>query len=109
MIVPRRTGALTAATLLRALGQRRHGQCDMLNGACFALQHTVEHRTQLIQHVLANRRLKMAVLRFNRKIAYHDFEGITVHPDEGKRILASTGDKHLNYLNRFWKNAWQTR
>lgn len=32
------------------------------------------------------------------KIAYHDFEGITVHSDEGARILASAGDKPLLLL-----------
>lgn len=32
------------------------------------------------------------------KIAYHDFEGITVHPDEGERILASAGDKPVLLL-----------
>jgi ribulose-5-phosphate 4-epimerase/fuculose-1-phosphate aldolase len=32
------------------------------------------------------------------KIAYHDFEGITVHLDEGKRILASAGDKPVLLL-----------
>lgn len=32
------------------------------------------------------------------KIAYHDFEGITVHLDEGRRILASAGDKPVLLL-----------
>ena len=32
------------------------------------------------------------------KIAYHDFEGITVHHEEGKRILASAGDKPVLLL-----------
>ncbi|MFA6311401.1 MAG: class II aldolase/adducin family protein [Sterolibacterium sp.] len=32
------------------------------------------------------------------RIAYHDFEGITVHRDEGVRILASAGDKPLLLL-----------
>lgn len=32
------------------------------------------------------------------KVAYHDFEGITVHLDEGKRILDSAGDKPLLML-----------
>jgi len=31
-------------------------------------------------------------------VAYHDFEGITVHADEGARILASMGDKRLLIL-----------
>ena len=32
------------------------------------------------------------------KVAYHEFEGITVHLDEGKRILASAGDKPVLLL-----------
>jgi ribulose-5-phosphate 4-epimerase/fuculose-1-phosphate aldolase len=32
------------------------------------------------------------------KVAYHDFEGITVHLDEGQRILASAGDKPVLLL-----------
>lgn len=31
-------------------------------------------------------------------VAYHDFEGITVHADEGARILDSMGDKRLLIL-----------
>lgn len=32
------------------------------------------------------------------KVAYHEFEGITVHPEEGARILASVGDKPVLLL-----------
>jgi len=32
------------------------------------------------------------------KVAYHEFEGITVHLDEGRRILASAGDKPVLLL-----------
>nr|WP_316641817.1 class II aldolase/adducin family protein [uncultured Roseateles sp.] len=32
------------------------------------------------------------------KVAYHDFEGITVHLEEGQRILASAGDKPVLLL-----------
>ena len=32
------------------------------------------------------------------KIAYHDFEGITVHADEGERILKSAGEKQVLFL-----------
>lgn len=31
-------------------------------------------------------------------VAYHDFEGITVHSDEGERILSSAGDKKVLLL-----------
>jgi len=32
------------------------------------------------------------------KVAYHDFEGITIHLDEGRRILASAGGKPVLLL-----------
>ena len=32
------------------------------------------------------------------KLAYHDFEGITVHPEEGERILASAGGRPVLLL-----------
>ncbi len=32
------------------------------------------------------------------QVAYHDFEGITIHADEGARILASAGDKPVLLL-----------
>jgi ribulose-5-phosphate 4-epimerase/fuculose-1-phosphate aldolase len=32
------------------------------------------------------------------QVAYHEFEGITVHADEGARILASAGDKRVLLL-----------
>ena len=31
-------------------------------------------------------------------VAYHDFEGITVHDDEGPRLVRSLGDKHILIL-----------
>ena len=31
-------------------------------------------------------------------VAYHDFEGITVHDDEGPRLVASLADKHILIL-----------
>jgi ribulose-5-phosphate 4-epimerase/fuculose-1-phosphate aldolase len=35
---------------------------------------------------------------FAGQIAYHDFEGVTIHPDEGPRFLASLGDKRIMIL-----------
>jgi ribulose-5-phosphate 4-epimerase/fuculose-1-phosphate aldolase len=32
------------------------------------------------------------------RVAYHDFEGITVRPEEGARLVAALGDKHLLIL-----------
>ena len=40
------------------------------------------------------------------KLAYHDFEGITVHADEGPRLLASIGDKPAVILRNHGLLAW---
>lgn len=35
---------------------------------------------------------------FTGRIAYHDFEGITIRPEEGERLLAHLGDKRVMLL-----------
>jgi ribulose-5-phosphate 4-epimerase/fuculose-1-phosphate aldolase len=40
------------------------------------------------------------------KLAYHEFEGITVHPDEGSRLLKSIGDKPAVILRNHGLLAW---
>ena len=40
------------------------------------------------------------------KLAYHDFEGITVHADEGPRLLQSIGDKQAVILRNHGLLAW---
>jgi ribulose-5-phosphate 4-epimerase/fuculose-1-phosphate aldolase len=40
------------------------------------------------------------------KLAYHDFEGITVHPDEGPRLVRSIGDKPAVILRNHGLLAW---
>jgi ribulose-5-phosphate 4-epimerase/fuculose-1-phosphate aldolase len=40
------------------------------------------------------------------QVAYHDFEGITVHADEGPRLLASIGDKQAVILRNHGLLAW---
>jgi ribulose-5-phosphate 4-epimerase/fuculose-1-phosphate aldolase len=39
-------------------------------------------------------------------VAYHDFEGITVHADEGRRLLANAGDKPAVILRNHGLLAW---
>jgi ribulose-5-phosphate 4-epimerase/fuculose-1-phosphate aldolase len=36
--------------------------------------------------------------QFSGRVGYHDFEGITLHPEERARMLASLGDKHILVL-----------
>ncbi len=40
------------------------------------------------------------------RLAYHDFEGITVHADEGPRLLKSIGDKPAVILRNHGLLAW---
>ncbi len=40
------------------------------------------------------------------KLAYHDFEGITVHEDEGPRLIANIGDKPAVILRNHGLLAW---
>ncbi len=40
------------------------------------------------------------------KLAYHDFEGITVHADEGPRMLASIGERQAVILRNHGLLAW---
>jgi ribulose-5-phosphate 4-epimerase/fuculose-1-phosphate aldolase len=40
------------------------------------------------------------------RVAYHDFEGITVHADEGPRVVRSIGDKPLLILRNHGLLAW---
>jgi ribulose-5-phosphate 4-epimerase/fuculose-1-phosphate aldolase len=39
-------------------------------------------------------------------VAYHDFEGITIHADEGPRLLASMGNKPALILRNHGLLAW---
>ena len=40
------------------------------------------------------------------KLAYHDFEGVTVHADEGPRLLQSIGDRPAVILRNHGLLAW---
>jgi ribulose-5-phosphate 4-epimerase/fuculose-1-phosphate aldolase len=40
------------------------------------------------------------------KLAYHDFEGITVHPDEGPRLIRNIGDRPAVILRNHGLLAW---
>ena len=40
------------------------------------------------------------------KLAYHDFEGITVYPDEGPRLIRNIGDKPAVILRNHGLLAW---
>jgi ribulose-5-phosphate 4-epimerase/fuculose-1-phosphate aldolase len=40
------------------------------------------------------------------KLAYHDFEGITVHDDEGPRLIRAIGNRHAVILRNHGLLAW---
>ena len=40
------------------------------------------------------------------KVAYHDFEGITVHADEGPRLVRNIGDRPAVILRNHGLLAW---
>lgn len=40
------------------------------------------------------------------KLAYHDFEGITVHADEGPRLIRAIGDRPAVILRNHGLLAW---
>jgi ribulose-5-phosphate 4-epimerase/fuculose-1-phosphate aldolase len=42
----------------------------------------------------------------HERIAYHDFEGITVHADEGPRVLRSIGDRPAVILRNHGLLSW---
>lgn len=56
------------------------------------------------QHGLSTSNFYAAQL--HGKLAYHDFEGITVHADEGPRLVANIGDKPAVILRNHGLLAW---
>jgi len=45
-------------------------------------------------------------VQLHNKVAYHDFEGITVYADEGPRLLRDIGDKRAVILRNHGLLAW---
>jgi ribulose-5-phosphate 4-epimerase/fuculose-1-phosphate aldolase len=44
--------------------------------------------------------------QLHNMVAYHDFEGITIHADEGPRVLKSIGNKQAVILRNHGLLAW---
>src|SRR4051812_21724206 len=60
--------------------------------------HCVMHTHTTAGCAVAGARVGLAMDNFyaaqlHGRVAYHDFEGITLHADEGPRVVASIGDK----------------
>jgi ribulose-5-phosphate 4-epimerase/fuculose-1-phosphate aldolase len=45
-------------------------------------------------------------VQLHGKLAYHDFEGVTVHADEGPRLIGNIGDKPAVILRNHGLLAW---
>ena len=78
------------------------------------VQHALFHRHLPDAHCIAHthttagmavssvkgglRPINFYACNFQGRIAYHDFEGVTVRPEEGERLLANLGDKRMMLL-----------
>ena len=79
---------------------------DAIPGA-HCVMHT--HTTAGMAVACSQRGLSMSnfyAAQLHGKLAYHDFEGITVHPDEGPRLLASVGNRQAVILRNHGLLAW---
>jgi ribulose-5-phosphate 4-epimerase/fuculose-1-phosphate aldolase len=73
--------------------------------------HCVMHTHTTAGMAVACSRAGLSVSNFysaqlHGKVAYHDFEGITVHAGEGPRLLASIGDRPAVILRNHGLLAW---
>jgi ribulose-5-phosphate 4-epimerase/fuculose-1-phosphate aldolase len=94
-------------------GNKLDGSSFPVNLAGFT-QHSVFHRhlpdAHCIMHTHTTAGMAVSALEggllpinfyacnFIGQIAYHDFEGVTVRPEEGERLIANLGDKRVMML-----------
>jgi ribulose-5-phosphate 4-epimerase/fuculose-1-phosphate aldolase len=101
----------------RAVGDTRHA----VNPAGFTIHgaihagidgaHCVMHTHTTAGMAVACSQAGLSMSNFysaqlHGKLAYHDFEGITVHADEGPRLLRSIGDRPAVILRNHGLLAW---
>ena len=101
----------------RVIGESAHP----VNPAGFLI-HSVVHRCRpdahCVMHTHTTSGMAVACLeqglshdsfygaQLHGRVAYHEFEGITVRPDEGPRLLASIGDRQAVILRNHGLLAW---
>ena len=73
--------------------------------------HCVMHTHTTAGSAVANSEAGLSFDNFysamlHERIAYHDFEGITVHADEGPRVLRSIGDRPAVILRNHGLLSW---
>ncbi len=94
-------------------GNRLDANSAPINPAGF-LQHSLVHRhradAHCVIHTHSTAGLAVAATReglsptnfysaaFAGRVAYHDFEGVTIRPEEGERLVANLGDKRVMIL-----------
>lgn len=94
-------------------GQVLDGSPYPVNRAGFT-QHSVFHRHLTDAHCIIHthttagmavsavreglRPISFYAAAFIGRIAYHDFEGVTIRPEEGERLIAHLGDKRIMLL-----------
>lgn len=106
---------VTASNLVKIdiEGQVLDGSPYPVNRAGFT-QHSVFHRHLPDAHCIIHthttagmavsacaeglRPISFYAAAFAGQIAYHDFEGVTIRPEEGERLIANLGDKRVMIL-----------
>ena len=114
---------VTASNLVKIdlLGNVLDGSCYPVNPAGFTV-HAALHEgipgAHCVMHTHTTAGVAVACLegglqqsnfytaQMHGTLAYHDFEGITIHPDETPRLLRSIGDKPAIILRNHGLLAW---
>ena len=73
--------------------------------------HCVMHTHTTAGCAVANSQAGLVISNFYSamlydRVAYHDFEGITVHPDEGPRVVRSIGNRQAVILRNHGLLSW---
>jgi ribulose-5-phosphate 4-epimerase/fuculose-1-phosphate aldolase len=73
--------------------------------------HCVMHTHTTAGCAVANSQAGLEISNFYSamlydRVAYHDFEGITVHPDEGPRVVRSIGNRQAVILRNHGLLSW---
>ncbi|RYZ13119.1 MAG: class II aldolase/adducin family protein [Comamonadaceae bacterium] len=114
---------VTAGNLLKIdlTGQVRDGGTHPVNPAGFTVHaaiHDAMPEAHCVMHTHTTAGVAVACLegglrqnnfytaQLHDMVAYHDFEGITIHADEGPRLLRSIGDRQAVILRNHGLLTW---
>jgi ribulose-5-phosphate 4-epimerase/fuculose-1-phosphate aldolase len=116
-------GEVTASNLVKIdlQGQVLDGSAHRVNPAGFVVHaaiHAGIEGAHCVMHTHTTAGVAVACLKdglqqtnfysaqLHGMVAYHDFEGITIHPEEGPRVLQSIGSKPAVILRNHGLLAW---